>query len=195
MVRRGRSNEKCFTAHTHQTAPGVLWESSLQIPWRKAIVSQPEHQTAHNRKKRHCKQSNKYTGGIFPEIFLFRNNSHHSRACLQHNITFANTKNFKESQTHSLSMEKQVTGPSAVQVAVLKTSLQENKHCICQLWKTVTVCHTVYINTLFNTSLRKGEFLAVIFELASEVNIIKHVKCLVLLQLDYHHLIKSKKIR
>lgn len=33
-----------------------------------------------------------------------------------------------KSQTHSLSMEKQVTGPSAVQVAVLKTSLQRGKN-------------------------------------------------------------------
>lgn len=31
-------------------------------------------------------------------------------------------------QTHSLSMEKQVTGPSAAQVAVLSTSLREESH-------------------------------------------------------------------
>lgn len=32
-VKMGKSNEmEClFTVHTHQTAPGVLWELSLQI--------------------------------------------------------------------------------------------------------------------------------------------------------------------
>lgn len=43
-------------------------------------------------------------------------------------------------------MEKQVTGPSAVQVAVLKTSLQKDKQCVCQLWKAATVCQTAFIH-------------------------------------------------
>lgn len=50
------------------------------------------------------------------------------------------------SQTHSLSMEKQVTGPSALQVAVLKISLQEGKQCThVSLEKLYVISTYIYI--------------------------------------------------
>lgn len=61
-----------------------------------------------------------------------------------------------ECQTHSLSMEKQVTGPSAVQVAVLKTSLQEEKktlHMSTQEMTSVNTC--VSMNIISVRNLRK----------------------------------------
>lgn len=50
-------------------------------------------------------------------------------------------------QTHSLSMEKQVTGPSAAQVAVLKTSLPEEEQCTRQARKSCNRT-VIYMNKL-----------------------------------------------
>lgn len=94
-----------------------------------------------------------YTGGTPSRISLSRNNSRRCRARLNRNITFVYTQNWMSSQTHSLSMEKQVTGPSAAQVAVLKTSLQEEKHCTWQPGK--TYCTYALVN---NSVWKKGKF-------------------------------------
>lgn len=90
----------------------------LQVFYGNCLFKYPE-----GKQQKHCKRGNKYTKGT---LFITAGPAPPREI----------TMNEKQSRTHSLSMEKQVTGPSAVQVAVLNTSLQEDQHCICQLCKT-----------------------------------------------------------
>lgn len=112
-----------YSSNSSRCSMGIVSSNTLKN--RKARLAKLCIEQTHSVNKA---TKNKYTLGCFTDV------SHREASTADPDwagISPSFTFRIWTCQTHSLSMEKQVTGPSAVQVAVLKTSLQEEKHCSC----------------------------------------------------------------
>lgn len=147
MVMKGKVFYSTYSSNSSRCSMGIV--SSNTLMKKEGIVT--VHRSMNDKQKANTVQTRRPS-----RISLSRNNSRRCRARLNRNITFVYTQNWMSSQTHSLSMEKQVTGPSAAQVAVLKTSLQEEKHCTWQPGK--AVCHYCTYALVNNSVWKKGKF-------------------------------------